>query len=373
MEFDGLEEMMPFDGKIFVTDCEGPITRNDIAFELCVEFIENGEKIFNVLSQYEDILANVIKKDGYKSGDKLRLILPFLKAYGATDTRLVEFSRNHLKLVDGADKTLRYVQEIMSPFMVSSSYEHYVSAVCDLVGFPFENAFCTKVSLDSVRMDSWETDSIKHIAQDIVKMPVIEVARTARSVRDLSQDARRTVQRLDQMFWNEMTDMQSYALMIDTQTVGDEEKASSVVEVCKKMGVPLEDCMYVGDSGTDVRALHLIRKGGGLAISFNGSKQAVREAEIAIMSTNTIVTSILAEAFYRTGRDAVLDLVDNWSVEGLRSSGLVHEYLLRELVRVFPGELPRVRRVSPAEINEIAEQSSRFRKGLKGDSVANPG
>ena len=351
MEFDGLEEMMPFDGKIFVTDCEGPITRNDIAFELCVEFIENGEKIFNVLSQYEDILANVIKKDGYKSGDKLRLILPFLKAYGATDTRLVEFSRNHLKLVDGADKTLRYVQEIMSPFMVSSSYEHYVSAVCDLVGFPFENAFCTKVSLDSVRMDSWETDSIKHIAQD----------------------ARRTVQRLDQMFWNEMTDMQSYALMIDTQTVGDEEKASSVVEVCKKMGVPLEDCMYVGDSGTDVRALHLIRKGGGLAISFNGSKQAVREAEIAIMSTNTIVTSILAEAFYRTGRDAVLDLVDNWSVEGLRSSGLVHEYLLRELVRVFPGELPRVRRVSPAEINEIAEQGSRFRKGLKGDSVANPG
>ena len=45
MEFDGLEEMMPFDGKIFVTDCEGPITKNDIAFELCYEFIENGEKL----------------------------------------------------------------------------------------------------------------------------------------------------------------------------------------------------------------------------------------------------------------------------------------------------------------------------------------
>jgi energy-converting hydrogenase A subunit R len=167
--------------------------------------------------------------------------------------------------------------------------------------------------------------------------------------------------------------MQSYQLMMDTQTIGDEEKASSVVEVCKKMGVPLEDCMYVGDSSTDARALHLVRKGGGLAISFNGSKQAVREAEIAVMSSNTIVTSMLAEAFYRTGRDAVLDLVDNWSVEGLRSSGLVHEYLQRELVRVFPGELPRVRRVSPAEINEIAEQSSRFRKGLRGDAVGNPG
>ncbi len=373
MEFDGLEEMMPFDGKIFVTDCEGPITKNDIAFEMCSELIENGEKLYTVLSQYDDILANIFKKDGYKSGDKIRLLLPFLKAYGATDTGLVEYSRNHLKLISGADKTMRYVQEIMSPFMVSSSYEHYVSAVCDLVGFPFENAFCTKVSLDSVRMDTWEMDTLKQIAQDIVQMPAIEVSRTARSVRDLPQDGRRTIQRLDQIFWNEMTDMQSYQLMIDTQTIGDEEKASSVVEVCKKMGVPLEDCMYVGDSFTDTRALHLVRKGGGLAISFNGSKQAVREADIAVMSTNTIVTSILAEAFYRTGRDAVLDMVDNWSVEGLRSSGLVHEYLMRELLRVFPSELPRVRRVLPSELNEIAEQSSRFRKGLRGDAVGNLG
>ena len=373
MEFDGLEEMMPFDGKIFVTDCEGPITKNDIAFELCTEFIENGEKLYNVLTQYDDILANIFKKEGYKAGDKIRLMLPFLKAYGATDTGLVEFSRSHLKLMDGAAKTMRYVQEIMSPFMVSSSYEHYVGAVCDQVGFPFENAFCTKVSLDSIRMDSWETEALKGIAQDIVSLPVIEVSRTARSVRDLPQDARRTVQRLDQMFWNEMTDMQSYALMMDTQTIGDEEKASSVVEVCKKMGVPLEDCMYIGDSSTDARALHLVRKGGGLAISFNGNRQAVRESEIAIMSTNTIVTSMLAEAFYRTGRDAVLDLVDNWSVEGLRSSGLVHEYLQREMVRVFPGDLPRVRRVSPSEINEIAEQSSRFRKGIRGDPVGNLG
>jgi energy-converting hydrogenase A subunit R len=373
MEFDGLEEMMPFDGKIFVTDCEGPITKNDIAFELCSGLIENGEKLYNVLSQYDDILANIFKKDGYKSGDKTRLMLPFLKAYGATDTGLVEYCRNHVQLVAGADKTMRYVQEIMSPFLVSSSYEHYVSAVCDLVGFPFENAFCTKVSLDAVRMDNWESDTLKQMAQDMVKMPVIEVSRTARSVRDLPQDARRTVQRLDQIFWNEMTDMQSHQLMMDTQTIGDEEKASSVVEVCKKMGVPLEDCMYVGDSSTDARALHLVRKGGGLAISFNGNKQAVREADIAIMSTNTIVTSMLAEAFYRTGRDAVLDLVENWSVEGLRSSGLVHEYLQREMLRVFPGELPRVRRVSPSDLNEIAEQSSRFRKGLRGDAVGNIG
>ncbi|HEY3419691.1 MAG TPA: hypothetical protein VGK23_03985 [Methanomassiliicoccales archaeon] len=373
MEFDGLEEMMPFDGKIFVTDCEGPITKNDIAREMCFEFIENGEKLYTILSQYDDILANIFKKDGYKSGDKIRLLLPFLKAYGATDTKLVEYSRNHLQLIAGADKTMRFVQEIMSPFMVSSSYEHYVSAVCDQIGFPFENAFCTKFSLDTVRMDTWESESLHRMAQDIVKMPILEVARTARSVRDLPQDTRRTVQKMDQMFWNEMTDMQSYQLMMDTQTIGDEEKASSVVEVCKKMGVPLEDCMYVGDSGTDARALHLVRKGGGLAISFNGSKQAVRESDIAVMSTNTIVTSMLAEAFYRTGRDAVLDLVDNWSVEGLRTSGLVHEYLQRELIRVYPGELPRVRRVSPSDLNEIAEQSSRFRKGLRGDAVGNLG
>jgi energy-converting hydrogenase A subunit R len=174
---------------------------------------------------------------------------------------------------------------------------------------------------------------------------------------------------LDEMFWNEMTDLSSYHLIMETVPIGDSEKASAVVEVCKKVGVALEDCMYVGDGVTDVKALNIVRKGGGLAISFNGNSFAVREADVAVMSNHTIITSMLAETFYKAGKDAVLDILDEWNYVELARSGVVHEYILKEIKKVFGPNLPEVRRVTPDKLTEIALLSSKFRKGFKGEPV----
>ena len=74
--------------RVFVTDCEGPISKNDNAFELAAHFIPDGDRFFANISKYDDVLADVVKKEDYKAGDTLRLILPFLKAYGANDKRI---------------------------------------------------------------------------------------------------------------------------------------------------------------------------------------------------------------------------------------------------------------------------------------------
>ena len=55
-----LGELM-FD-KSFITDCEGPLTLNDNAFELSEHFIENGGELFKTLSLYDDYLADIVKK-----------------------------------------------------------------------------------------------------------------------------------------------------------------------------------------------------------------------------------------------------------------------------------------------------------------------
>ena len=68
--------------RIFVTDCEGPISKNDNAFEFASSFVPDGGIFFALVSKYDDVLADAIKKPNYKAGDTLRLILPFLKAYG---------------------------------------------------------------------------------------------------------------------------------------------------------------------------------------------------------------------------------------------------------------------------------------------------
>ena len=48
--------------KSFITDCEGPLTLNDNAFELCAHFIEDGDELFKILSLYDDYLVDEVKK-----------------------------------------------------------------------------------------------------------------------------------------------------------------------------------------------------------------------------------------------------------------------------------------------------------------------
>ncbi|HSV42811.1 MAG TPA: hypothetical protein VLH13_05310 [Methanomassiliicoccales archaeon] len=373
MEFDGLDDMMPYDGKVFISDCQGPITLNDSIRELCAHFIPNGERLYTVLSRYDDVLSDIVRKEGFKSGDSLKLALPFLKAYGATDQTLLDFSKESLRIIPGAEKTMRFVQEIMTPFIVSSAGEHYLNAVCDHIGFPVENVFCTRFGLDPIKVDEWEMQTLKDLAVEIVSMPIIEVPFGTRGFKEFRPNDRKAIQRLDQIFWDEMTDLSTYHLMMETVPVGDSEKASAVVEICKKVGVALEDCLYVGDGVTDSKAMNIVRKGGGLALSFNGNSQAVREADIAIMSNHTIVTSFLADVFYKAGKDATLDLVEDWSVAGLTRSSQAHQYILREMRKIFSDRLPEVRRITPDKMSEIALRSASFRKKAKEDLVGNLG
>ena len=99
--------------RIFITDCEGPISKNDNAFELTSHFIPNGNRLFTLISKYDDILADIVKRPGYKAGDTLKLILPFLKAYGVTNQAILEYSSKNVLLVPGAKEMLHFVKNSM--------------------------------------------------------------------------------------------------------------------------------------------------------------------------------------------------------------------------------------------------------------------
>jgi energy-converting hydrogenase A subunit R len=82
-------------------DCEGPITQNDNAYELCDALIPEGGNFFARVSKYDDYLADIEKRQGYKAGDTLKLVLPFLMTYGATNKKMEEFSEKTLMLLPG--------------------------------------------------------------------------------------------------------------------------------------------------------------------------------------------------------------------------------------------------------------------------------
>jgi energy-converting hydrogenase A subunit R len=358
--------------RLFVTDCEGPISKNDNAFELTSYFVSGGDRLFALISKYDDVLADVVKKPGYKAGDTLRLILPFLKAYGATDEKIREYSSKNILFVPGARDTLQFVKGLMPSFIVSTSYEQYISSLCQLTDFPFGNTYCTRLNLNKYGTSKEETKRLQKLGEEMAAMPMIEIPENSRSIHDFSPRDQATIGRLDEIFWEEIPRMVSGRMLEEVNPVGGSEKAKAVQDLVKKLDSSLERVMYVGDSITDVPPLRLVRENGGLAISFNGNDYAVREAEIAVLSGNTTVTSVLAETFSRLGRNQTFKLVEEWNPPGLQKYS-ANPALRERMLKLFADGFPQVERITDENRERLKRESSRFRKSVRGEAIGKLG
>lgn len=358
--------------RLFISDCEGPISKNDNAFELSMHFLPEGGKLFTLVSKYDDVLADIIKRPGYKTGDTLKLILPFFKAYGVTDAKMLEFSQKKLLLMPYAKETLAYIRDFMPSFIVSTSYEHYIKALCQAIGFPYENTYCTKLKLDGYSLTEKEAERLRKIAKEIAELPMIKFPENAKTIEDLHPTHKATIQRLDQIFWREIAEMNIGKILIEVNPIGGWEKAQAVEEIIQKHDMNLNDVMYVGDSITDVESFHLVRRGGGLTVSFNGNRYAVREAEVAVLAENTAVTAVLARVFHVYGKEKVVWLAENWNMETIRGLG-VPAPIMERLLTAHPQRLPKVKIVNQQNMETIAMESSEFRKKVRGEAVGRLG
>jgi energy-converting hydrogenase A subunit R len=357
---------------VFISDCEGPISKNDNAFEITSSYIPNGDKLFTVISRYDDFLADVLKKPGYKAGYTLKLISPFLKAYHVTDRKMQRFSAQSLVLISDIRNTLEYVKSIAHAFIVSTSYEHYIKALCQTLNFPYENTYCTKMRIDKYDITEEERDRLKRFAREISRMSIIEMRPNVKSLEDFPEEYRKTIQRLDEIFWKEMASMTSGRFLHEVDLVGSEEKADAVRDAAERISIDLSRVMYVGDSITDVDAFKLLKRKGGLAVSFNGNQYAIRNAEIAVLSESSIVMAIISDVFCRFGKQETICLVENWSREALKKSP-VRQALLNRLFGLYSGRLPKVEMITSENMENLTRESNEFRKKVRGEAIGRLG
>ena len=358
--------------RIFISDCEGPISKNDNAFELAANFIPNGDTLFANISKYDDVLADIIRKPGYSAGSTLKLILPFFKAYGITDKQMNAFSENNIILIANSRNTLHHVQAVAEAFIVSTSYQHYIKALCKAIEFPYKNTYCTKVSLDKCAITPQEKDQLKKIAQEISQMHLIEIPTTATTIEDFSQCDQVVIQRLDEIFWSEIPKMFVGKFLVDVVTVGGEQKAEAIRNVVKRLGADLADVMYVGDSITDVEAFKLVREKGGLTLSFNGNNYAVKNAEVAVLSESNLVTAVIADLFCKFGKEVAINALQSWGFPALEY-GEVDPILLKQLSSVYPNGLPKAQIVTAQNMESIVKESNEFRKKVRGVAIGRLG
>ena len=281
-------------GRIYVTDCEGPLTRNDNAQEIAERFVPDGAEFFARLSKYDDFLVDVAAKPGYNAGNTLRLIPPFFKAYYVTDDDVESFSGEQVLLVPGALKTLDAVSALMPAFIISTSYTPYLRALCELAAFPFEHVRCTELSLDAWEMPEDEAAWLREWVPRVCARPIIEYPEEAMTAAEghagggaaadsgvpgrapwrspdaalewLTDEDRATVRELDRLFWSEMPERPvSQALTESVRPVGGGQKLAALEEIVAAEGVEGSGVMYVGDSITDTPPLAAVKAWGGVS------------------------------------------------------------------------------------------------------------
>lgn len=334
-------------GTAFISDCEGPISKNDNAYELSAKFVPSGDKLFDKVSKYDDVLASVIKKPGYNAGYTLALMLPLLKAYDVNNEKMKNFSSEKILIIPKADKVINNIMESYNgnAFIVSTSYEQYINALCNSIKFPVENTYSTKVNIDKYAMSVDEKIELQKIANEITSMPKINIPKS-NAFSDFSEEDKRNKERLDEIFWKDISNMSVGKILEEVNPVGGYEKANAIDDIVKKLRTKTSQVMYVGDSITDTNAFDLVRESGGLAVSFNGNDYAVKKANVGIMSEDAIPIQRLAYAFRVGGK--------TWAMR----------YALNNKdVTILTDE----------NRENFAQESNKFRKGVRTEEIGSLG
>lgn len=318
------------------------------------------------------MVADILKRPHYKAGDTLRLIVPFLKAYDVTDNKMHEFARRNLVLVRNSKETLRHIGKSAYAFIVSTSYEHYIRAVCVALGFPFENTYCTRLKIDHLSILDEEKTVLKKTAEEITQMQQIRIPPEAESLKDFSPNDRETIRLLDDIFWKEMAGLKIGKAFSEVDPIGGTGKADAVSDIVNRFNQPIENVLYVGDSITDQEAFRLVRNEGGLAVSFNGNQYAVKNADIAVLSETGLVTAVIASIFFKDGKQAALDFARTWSRRESEND-LVDKSLGKGLFRMQSLDATRIEVINSDNIIRLCKESSEFRKKVRGEAAGRIG
>lgn len=345
--------------KSFITDCEGPLTLNDNAFELCAHFIDNGDDLFKILSLYDDYLVDEVKKEDYKAGNTLKLILPFFVVENLKNEDLVNFSQEHIYVVNDSKFLLKYLQNAMNTYIVSTSYGQYIKAVSNFMEFPFKNTYFTDVNMDELNLNDEEILKIIKFKKQILENP-------------------KNYELFDDIFFNEIPKMNIYENIKNIDVIGGEGKKLAIDDIIASDNIDINEILYIGDSITDVEPLRFARKNNGISISFNGNDYPLREAQIAIVSPSAITTAVIANIYAKNDKNTVLNFIYDYNnsddVKKLFEDYKIDSQIIKEFFRIFKNiNYPLIKIVSQENFDDILEKSVEMRNRLRGQDIGGLG
>ncbi len=345
--------------KSFITDCEGPLTLNDNAFELAAKFIENGDELFKILSLYDDYLADVVKKENYKAGNTLKLILPFFVCENINNRDLIDFSQKNIYSVNDSKFLLKYLKKSMNTYIVSTSYGQYIEAVSNYMEVPFENTFYTNVDVDGLSLNDDEIKKISEFKNMILKNPD-------------------DYELFDDIFYTQIAEMDIYDKIKSIEVVGGQGKKLAIDKIIERDNIDVNNIFYIGDSITDVEPLEFARANNAISISFNGNEYPLRVAEIAIVSPSAITTAVIANVYVKFDKNKVLKFIEDYNNSDdkrkLFNQNEIDLEIKEKFFDVFSDEnYPIIQIISDENYDDILKDSKYMRTNIRGEDIGGLG
>jgi len=366
---------------MIMSDWEGPWVIADHAYEVTRRGISNGDRLFAGISEYDDYLAYIRKKEGYQPGDTLALITPFLIAYNIDDRFLVDVAKDNANFIKGSMEAIQMLNHLGYPLgIISTSYCQYVLYTTKLAGIPSENVRCTCFHINeySRKVKKLDKAFAKAKVRDIITLPKLGISALSKET-DIPLEALKTVKELDKFFWEELPKTTFKEVLEAVKPLGGYRKLATVNEILEKEGKDLCESVTIGDSITDWIMLKETREAGGLAVSFNGNDYAVRNANVAVMSNTCMITPIIVDLFYRSGLDGVEKVTRDWSYETLKNASQRNQIdasLFKLFLNSIEGALESSSQavwVRDENLEATIKKSKEVRKFIRGEAVGSLG
>jgi predicted HAD superfamily phosphohydrolase len=366
-EYDPITELGLSHDKQLICSCMGFLQYNNSSRDLCHRYIPKGDKFFDLIARYDDVVANVLNRSDGRSGNITRFIAPFLKAFGVTDFAALKYCGDALKMMPEAKKVVNHLRDTLPFFVTTSSYEHNVLNICKELDLPRALVECTELAFDDYDdgvMRREDAKALREMANKItsLKMPVQKYELNIPA--KIPPEEVEMVTTLDEIFNLKMRRLSFADSMKSIRTIGANEKAYFLIDLRKKTQIDFDGTAFIGGDITDIHALETIKDRGGLAMSFNGCDYALRKSNIAVMSRDCTVAAVLVQEFYNEGIEAVFDLVENWDRETLKKKDYPDPYLMKTMLASNPKKLPEVHIVNKDNEDELAKKSDEYRKKL---------
>jgi predicted HAD superfamily phosphohydrolase len=347
---------------------------NDNAFELCRDFLgPAGAGFFTQVSRYDDYLADILQKPGYKAGDTLKLILPFLRAVGLTNERLTTYSEKSLKLMPDAQAAYPFLRSLGFPmYEISTSYRQFAEAVGLKLGFAPERIFSTALDLDRYPVPEGEGETLRRLQAEIVAAPEIKLPPGAKSPKDLTKKVEEAIALLDRIFFETIPRLEIGRIYQEVNPLGGAEKRRALEDSLAGTGVSLKDVIYVGDSITDVEIFRKVQAGGGLSLSFNGNRYAVNAAEFSVVADNTWPLPLLAVIFRDWGREGIEEVATSGRAAQSRILALP-EIVIDPIMEGLKGRNFTIQPRQTPHREALIDQSLAMRRQLRGRDIGSLG